>query len=57
MARWWQLRAAGRPESGAAVVEYALLVSGVVVVVLFGVNVFGSLLDARWTSFSSWLGL
>lgn len=57
MAGCWRSRSTVRAELGAAAVEYALVVSGVVGVVLFGVNVFGSLLDARWTSFNSWLGL
>jgi len=51
MRRWIRRdRSSSWCERGAAATEYALIVAGVAVVVLFGVQVFGSLLDARWTS-------
>lgn len=51
--RW--ARGPAAEERGAAAVEYALIVAGVAVVVLFGIQVFGALLDAEWASFTSWL--
>lgn len=50
-------RDATRDERGAAASEYALMVSGIALVVIFGAQVFGSLLTSEWTSLLSWLGV
>lgn len=42
-------------EVGAAATEYALVVSGIALVVVFGAQVFGSFLDERWSSMLTWL--
>ncbi len=49
-------RRARRRERGAAATEYALIIAGVAFVVIFGAQVFATLLDARWSSLLTWLG-
>ncbi len=46
-----------RSERGTAATEYALMISGIALVVLFGAQVFGGLLETEWTSLLSRLGV
>lgn len=44
-----------RAERGAAATEYALIIAGVALVVIFGAWVLGSFLDTPWASLLTWL--